>query len=262
MARIGWDDLRFDTEEATDLLRLLTGKNPGAQSAVSLIAATQGWVAGLILSADGAMISEPRGLSLDEARAEHIFDFFASEVLRKADAVERDLLLTTSFLPTITPKTAEALTGNRCAGGLIAALNRRNFFTVRRPPGLIYEYHPLFRRFLQQKAKELYSADTLTEIRSAAITVLVDAGELGDAVALIREVGDWAQLTGLLESHALRLLTQARHRTLESWIAPFARSGLGAKPLATFLARRGPGTDSTKSGATGIGVRVPTFRER
>ena len=48
---------------------------------------------------------------------------------------------------------AEKLTGIGEAGNILSELNRDNYFTDKRyDPDPVYQYHPLFRKFLRARA--------------------------------------------------------------------------------------------------------------
>ena len=96
-----------------------------------------------------------------------LFDYFAGEILKRADPAVQDVLMRTAFLPRMTPAMAEALTGNANTGDMLATLHKQNYFTNKQagtPP--TYEYHPLFRDFLLARAARTYSRQTQAQIRA------------------------------------------------------------------------------------------------
>ena len=76
------------------------------------------------------------GVELDDADlADHrdvIFDYFAGEILDRADPDIATFLLETALLPRITAAGAEQLTGRRHAARILRDLTRRGYFTTRR----------------------------------------------------------------------------------------------------------------------------------
>jgi ATP/maltotriose-dependent transcriptional regulator MalT len=83
-----------------------------------------------------------------------MFDYFASEIFQKLDKASQEILLKTAFLPIMTARFAQQVTGSHQVGVLLAELNRRNYFTIRKPlPDPVYQYHPLFREFLLAQAR-------------------------------------------------------------------------------------------------------------
>jgi LuxR family maltose regulon positive regulatory protein len=100
LAELRERDLRFTSEEATELLREAMGLELPADSAAALVARTEGWVAGL----------QPAGLSLRGHRDpagfvatfsgshRYVLDYLAEEVLARQPELLVEFLLTTSVL--------------------------------------------------------------------------------------------------------------------------------------------------------------------
>jgi ATP/maltotriose-dependent transcriptional regulator MalT len=156
---------------------------------------------------------------LGKLAPEEITDYFASVLFHKTDKEIQDFFLKTAFLPKMTGKMAEELTGLPNAGSVLFTLNRNNYFTERRfhnEP--IYQYHPLFREFLLSRAKETFSTENLSVLRTHAAKLLEESGQTESSVSLLREAGDWNELVRLITQHAPHMLAQGRHRPLEDWL--------------------------------------------
>jgi LuxR family transcriptional regulator, maltose regulon positive regulatory protein len=215
---IGWEDLRFTDEEATSLLGRLGPVERNDDRLARILDAARGWAAGLVLMAGGGIRGDGPPAPATAEAADTVFDYFATEVFRTLDSSRQHFLLRTAVLPSATPKAAAALAGNPRAAEILRDLARRNFFTVRRPQGTVYEYHPLFRSFLQQRAAEMYGSDERDTLKRSAAALLEDSGQVNDAVALIHEIEDWDALEALVTGHAPRLLDETRHQTVETWL--------------------------------------------
>jgi two-component SAPR family response regulator len=114
---------------------------------------------------------------------------------------------------------AERLTGQSRSVHILSDLYRNNNFTERRHgSGLTYQYHSLFREFLQSRAECTYSHSELTGLRHKAAQLLEESGNIEDAVKLYLKTGDWEGLTGLIMKHARELLIQGRNQVLEEWL--------------------------------------------
>jgi DNA-binding SARP family transcriptional activator len=151
----------------------------------------------------------------------------------------------------MTAALAAELSGLPAASRVLSRLHARNYFTERRAGDeVVYQYHPLFREFLQAMARTTVTPDRLVDIQRKAAQLLAQAGQAEDAVALLRETGDGAGLAALVVAHAHDLVTQGRHQTLEEWAshvpAPVAAEtgwlqywlGISRTPFAPALARR------------------------
>ena len=212
-------DLRFSEKESQQLIHENSGENIAPETAGELHARTQGWAAGLVLLLEMAKNSGSGIIGVDRQPPEEIFHYFAGELFDKVDPDTRQFLLKTAFPAALTLNDAESLSGIPQAGRMLAELTRRNFFIVRRQdPEPSYQYHPLFREFLQQQAREEFAADEFAALQRQAAGLLVKAGQLEDAVPLYFAAGDWPGLVPLILGQAPTLVGQGRTRTLLEWI--------------------------------------------
>jgi DNA-binding SARP family transcriptional activator len=209
---IDWATLRLTPAEGVALARR-HGVAPEAANAIA--AAARGWAAGIVLLAR----VPDAGRSPPDAAPEMLFDYFATEVFGAAPAHEREFLLRAAFLPAMTPDLAARVTGEPRAAELLDALHRAQRFTERRAESApVYEFHPLFRQFLQREAARQLDAQTLRGVRASAAAALADAADPGAAVALLAANEDWAALAGLVRAHADRFAAFGRHATVARWI--------------------------------------------
>jgi hypothetical protein len=119
----------------------------------------------------------------------------------------------------MTARMAESLTGHSEAGRMLSELHRENFFTNRyggREP--VYQYQPLFREFLLERAQAMLAPERRAEVQRAAATLLEEAGQIEDAAALLIAAESWASLGALIRRHAAALLAEGRGQTLLEWI--------------------------------------------
>ena len=217
--RIGWDELKFDRSETRSLLT--AGQKQGISSATleQLRRVTTGWAAGLVLLMERLRTGggAPRGS--DRFKPDELFDYFAAEIFEKADLDVQAFLLKTAFLPSISPAAALTLTRRKDAEELLTALSRNHFFTERRfVSNPVYQYHPLFREFLQARARATFSRDELRTIMRRAAGLLEEAGQAEDAAELYRMLEDWQGLVRLARAHAGSMASQGRSRPLEEWL--------------------------------------------
>ncbi len=215
---LGWEDLKFNRDEAKGLLgRKEQGVSGKALD--ELCRVSGGWASGLVLLSDGpAAGSTPDQVSVTLS-PERVFGYFATEVLEKLEPEMRDFLIMTSLLPKMTIRTATDLSGRESAAELLASLHSDLFFTEKLGvAGPVYQYHPLFRAFLLARLKESLSPDGLVRLQKKAVLLLEQAGQTEDAAQMCREARDWEQLIPLVLKHAQSLLAQGRWKTLISWI--------------------------------------------
>lgn len=216
---IGWDELRFDLNETRELIRMYRKRTQHREMPEQLYRLTEGWAAGLVLIMErfrsGGFTREGMG----RIEFGDFFDYFATELFEKAEAELQVFLLRTSFLPRISPEAARELTGNAKADALLGTLSRNNFFTERHATsGPMYQYHILFREFLQARARELFAREELLQLLRQSAAVLEETGQIEDAAELYRRSAEWERFIKLVLTNARVMLSQGRTRTLEGWL--------------------------------------------
>ncbi|MBI4768395.1 MAG: hypothetical protein HY787_28020 [Deltaproteobacteria bacterium] len=160
----GWQDLRLTLEETAGIVPLKAQEVPSKDVIKKLHQAADGWVAGLVLMLEGMK----RGVEphlFGKMAPEEIIDYFGNELFNKTEQEIQDFLLKTAFLPKISIKAAEQLTGFSNADRILSALSRNNYFTERHysiEP--VYQFHPLYREFLMARARETFSPEALSAL--------------------------------------------------------------------------------------------------
>ena len=244
LATIEWTDLRLTLEETRQIAAV---RQPISEATlVQLYQRCDGWAAGLTLMLERVGRSGEIPESIDAETQEAVFNYFAGTLFDRVPIENRHALLCTALLPRITPALAEKLTGNPGAGKLLEDLHRRQLFTYRRHlagtetrnrSGIgepTYEYHALFRAFLQSKAREEYTPEALRRLTAAAAQLLDASGQPEAAVALYGEAGNWQAQTELILRQAPALLRQGRGQTLRDWINTLPQTALDYNPWLSY----------------------------
>lgn len=231
MTRLTWNDLKLTDEEAAAFVRRW-GFDP--QTLQPVVQASGGWPAGLMLMLN-AYNDGTRLPSAGTVPTPVLFDFFAEESFAKAPLNQREFLVKTAFLPRLTVAMAERLSGQTDAGEILAELNRQNLFTERRggPEGT-YEYHPLFRRFLLDRAELAFPPEEFARRRRGAAAALENDGQIEAAAELYAQGREWDELTRLIRQHASLLVAQGRHPTLLGWLRAMPERVVAASPWLSF----------------------------
>ncbi|MFJ3792746.1 LuxR C-terminal-related transcriptional regulator [Kitasatospora sp. NPDC090091] len=193
-------DLAFTCEEAAVLLRH-HGMQLSPDGVRALTERTEGWAAGLRLSALAAEHAPDREQYLKEFEAGHstIADFLLAEVLDTQPAATRDLLLRTSVLERVHPGLADALTGRRDAERILDELAQANAF-VTPVGGSWYRHHPLFAEILRVQLRARQPA-LPGELHARAARWLYGAGLLDEAVRQAAAAEQWGPAAGWLVEH-------------------------------------------------------------
>jgi len=158
MGVLGWEELRLTLEESEGIIRLRAKEKQTRETISLLHKAVDGWTAGLVLMLESVErgVIEPQALG--KLTLYEIMDYFGKELLDQTDREIQSFLVKTAFLPKMTPKMAEDLTGLPSARRILDALSRTHYFTEKRSHGEpIYQYHSLFRECLLSRAKETLS---------------------------------------------------------------------------------------------------------
>jgi len=234
MEMLGWEDLRLTPEESRSLVRLRRQRLSG-DDLRRLHDKAGGWAAGLTL-----MLEHPphagRSPPAPDARTPSVvFDYFATETFGKADPATRDFLLQTAFLPWMTARMATELSGLGAAERVLSGLHTSNYFTEKRGQAeAVYQYHALFREFLQARARDTMAPERLADVQRRAARLLIDAGQVEDAVGLLRAASDWDGLGELIAAQAPALIGQGRGRTLEEWTGALPAPLVAERPWIQY----------------------------
>jgi LuxR family maltose regulon positive regulatory protein len=231
MTCIGWDELRMGSLEVQALARL-RGHEIGEEACASLLERTQGWVAALVVFLEHARVSGGIARLEGESTPRLLFDYLAGEVFARFEAVTRAFLLRVAPLPKMTVPVAQQASGEPRAALLLANLALNDYF-VREVVGeaaRVYEIHPLMREFLLARAEVELPQAVDVDARRRCAGLLEAAGLVEDAIPMLIEIGDWAEVASLAAANAPLLIEQGRHRTLRRWLEAVPAATLEGDP--------------------------------
>jgi DNA-binding SARP family transcriptional activator len=220
LSLINWDTVRF-----TEAEMLSIAQQHHSESSITLPHLQRlnehldGWVTGLILLLEQG--EEPFKFEPGQGAGNHeyLFDYFLTEVFQQLDTDQQEFLLQTALLPTMTASSCKRLTDNRSCRKILSELARRQYFTVRHGTvNPIYEYHPVFRRFLLEQASQQFDAQTYQQLRSRAGVLLADAGDIDAASQLLIQSESWPALTALILKHAKKQIELGCNHKLGRWL--------------------------------------------
>lgn len=196
-----------------------------------LYSRTEGWAAGIVLLLERLRTEQSDTSALNHLTQDEIFRYFAGELFEKAGKEIQDFLLTSALLPSMTAEEAQALTGNSASAAILAALNRNHFFTERHvAANPVYQYHPLFRDFLLDRAEMTLPAGQMLEMQRNAAALLERSGRAEPAAELMCKIGDWDGLARLINTCAQGFITQGRSNTLEGWLKRIPQKQIDSSP--------------------------------
>ncbi|MDH5527531.1 MAG: hypothetical protein OEY97_09520 [Nitrospirota bacterium] len=239
MAQLGWDDLRLSETETATMAALARGGDAGdiaPEAAHNLYRRTGGWAAGVVLLADDPNANgDGAALEPGSASQQAVFDYFAHEVYERFDQRVRDVLVRCALPPRISHKAATALCGGAKAGTVLARLADSGFFTYRHSERPVsYQFHPLFRQFLLERAESTLSVAERSLLRMRAADLLGAEGAYEDAAACLMAAGDAARLAALVKTRAPGLAAQGRLATVHTWLDALPDDAVSTDPWLAY----------------------------
>ncbi len=235
MEIIGWDDLRLTLDECGGIARLRGKRRESGKNIRLLRETTDGWAAGLVLMLERSRSQAGELPPIEDRTPRELFDYFGSEIFGNMGKQVKEFLVKTAFLPDLSARTAEALTGQRRAKQMLSYLSVNNFFLtehVHSEP--LYRYHPLFREFLLSRARDILGKKDTHAVKRRAATLLEEAYRIEDAADLLSDIGDHESLARLILGHAASLLAQGRNRMLEGWLGRLPEKTVQDTPWLQF----------------------------
>jgi LuxR family maltose regulon positive regulatory protein len=219
MVCVGWEELRIAPEELGAIAQL-RGQKLSVEAATQLHERTQGWAAGLVLMLEHTKLSGRVAELPEDAAPQVIFDYLAGEIYDRFDPDTKRFLARVACLPRMTAEVAQALAEEPKAERLLLNLARNDYFVseVLSEDGRIYQLHPLLREFLRSRAALEQPEALGTEQLQRAAALLREAGQTEDAVSLLVECRDWAQVARIAADEAQLMLDQGRSETLGGWL--------------------------------------------
>ena len=231
---MGWRDLKLTPQESKGIAKLQEVR-PQSNFFEWMHEKTQGWAAGLVLLARAAKSEGIHPEALKDRTPDDIFNYFANELFNKLSEEIQIFLIKTAVLPKINLFAAERLTGRKDAGVILSHLNRKNYFTQKQELSkIIYQYHPLFRQFLLQRALTAFSPRDFSQLELTSARLLQEGGQIEDAAALFISREHWPELTNLILANAQTMILQGRLGTLGEWIEKLPRSTVDKTPYLLY----------------------------
>ncbi len=221
LAELRAADLRFTAEEAGALLRTGVDDDLPAGSVAALTARTEGWVAGLQLTALSLHgQSDVAGFVATFAGSHrYVLDFLAEEVLDRQPDPLRAFLLETSVLERLCGELCDAVTGRTDGQQTLERVERANLFlTPLDAARRWWRYHHLFADLLRVRLQQ-QQHDRVAVLHHRAAAWSEAHGLADDAVRHALAARDVAWAGRLVERHLDGLLLRSERVTLARWLA-------------------------------------------
>jgi LuxR family transcriptional regulator, maltose regulon positive regulatory protein len=232
MVEVRADELRFDVEEAGELLRFTLGEGLSDDDVVRLVARTEGWAAGLYLAAL-SLSGRDDASSFIHAFAgddRHIVDYLGGEVLDGLGDETRRFLLRTSILERLSAPLCDHVLGSGDAADRLREIERANLFLVpldaRRE---WYRYHHLFADLLRHELERL-EPGAVQGLHARATGWLGARGEVDEAIRHALAAGDAEAAARLVTAMWRVPFNRGELATVDRWLDDLPETLVRATP--------------------------------
>jgi len=219
---LSFEELAFHPDEIKTLVRINFQQEVSDQDAERIAEETEGWITGLLLSAETTC----HGLT-DQGRAARaagidLYDYLAQQVLNQQPPDMQDFLLRTSLLEEFNTSLCQQALGNPVGEKnwqeLIQLLLQQNLFIQPVDNGETWlRYHHLFRDFLQQRFRQQHP-DQAKELLHRLVDIYPKHHWWEKAYAACKQLGDEQITADFIESACASLVHSGRITLLTSWL--------------------------------------------
>jgi LuxR family transcriptional regulator, maltose regulon positive regulatory protein len=251
---LGNADLAFEDDEVRAFFHGLHHLRLSQVQLRDIQREVDGWAGGLVLLAEALTRIKEKNLALP-GPADPVVDrirgeanaYFDEEVFFQQPAVLKDFLLRTAFLEEMDPEMAADLTGLHSAEEILADLVTRNVFIqvhYQSPGHDTYRYHPLFRGFLQTRARIDLSQNQYRRLLRRIGREYSRRKRSDLAVSYFLESGDTVAAAQAIKHAALDLTIDDRLAELGRWMEALPAAQYQSDPWLVFwhaVAHRSPG---------------------
>ncbi len=204
------NDLRFSSSEGVFFLKQYQQGPPIAYDDLEkLVKHSEGWAAGLTLSALALAKQEDRRQFIDTFSGAHIYmrEYFMEMVFQRCTAETQSFLLRTAILKNLHGDLCNTMTGQTNGEEMLARLWQENLFVVRLEKQGWYRYHDLFAEMLVSQLRARFSED-VPALHLRASQWYKSEYAMADAIYHLLVIEAWEDAAALIEEMALRELEQ------------------------------------------------------
>jgi LuxR family transcriptional regulator, maltose regulon positive regulatory protein len=234
------EDLRFGAAQTETFLERATGLHFDAEQVQAVQDRTEGWIAGLHLTAlSQAGAKDPRAF-VAEATREHryVVEYLAEEILRSQPASVATFLVRTSILERLNAGLCDAVLGVAAgeSAPLLAQLTQANLFLSPLDEGRQwYRYHALFAEALRHRLAQ-DEPQLVPELHRRAAAWLEQQGMMEEAMPHLLTAGDAEGASRLVEGAGFGMLLRGETRSLLSWVERLPEAQVRGRPRLAVLA--------------------------
>ncbi len=213
-------DLQFSLEETSDFLLRVMGLDLSSDDVAALHQRTEGWIAGLQLTALSMQGRDDMHRLVQSFTGSHryILDYLIEEVFQQQPSESQDFLLSTSVLDRLSVSLCDALTERNDSAPRLRALEQANLFLFPLDESRQwYRYHHLFADLLRHRLALVKGEEVVTLLHSKASQWYQEHDYLPDAVEHALQAHDWQRAAALVSGLSGSLLKRGETTTLLRW---------------------------------------------
>src|SRR6266568_6095945 len=265
-------DLRFSAQEASAFLRTIMAVDLSPEQIAALERRTEGWIAGLQLTAlamrGRADVSD--FLAAFTGSHRFVLDYLSEEVLAQQPEEVQAFLLSTSILERLSGPLCEAVTKQEGGRTMLEALEHANLFVVALDDERgWYRYHHLFAEVLHRHL--LQAEPTLPPVLHRRASAWYEQYDLpAEAVQHALAIPDVELAARLIEPIALAVAKQGQISTVLGWLNALPEALIRTRPflcvyhasLLTFTNQLGAAEARLQDAERGTQMGMPAEQAR
>ncbi len=213
-------DLKFTMEETAEFLGRVMGLQLSSADVAALHRRTEGWIAGLQLTALSMQGRDDVHELVQSFTGSHryILDYLIEEVFQGQPADVQDFLLRTSILDRFTAPLCDALTERDDSHELLLTMEQANLFIVPLDESRQwYRYHRLFAELLRHRLRTAETEDLVISLHKEASEWYEANGFPSETVHHALAARDWERAATLISDASDALMKRGEMVTLLRW---------------------------------------------
>jgi LuxR family maltose regulon positive regulatory protein len=225
-------ELRFDTQEASAFLHIVSGLDLSPQDIAMLERRTEGWIVGLQLAALSLQgrTNMSGFLAAFSGSHRYVLDYLSDEVLARQSAPVQQFLLHTCLLERLSGPLCDAVTAQEGSQAMLEALAHANLFVVPlNDEHGWYRYHHLFADVLKSRLQQSQPF-LLPELHRRASVWYEQHGMIAEAVQHALAAPDAELAARLIEEQALIVAGQGQTQMVLGWLNALPDAFVRARP--------------------------------
>lgn len=221
---LSFEELAFLPEEIKQLMAVNYHQSISDQKAEEMITRTEGWITGLLLTAQVSPKGPYERSRIEKVSGVGIYEYLTQQVFDRQPLAMQSFLLRTSLLEEFDANLCEKIVGKALGlegqnwDEVIEKIQRDNLFVL--PVGdetLFLRYHHLFRDFLQNRMRVEKPEETL-RIETELVAYYESVQEWERAIAILLRIGTPEQRVEMVRKAAPAMILSGRLVTLTDWL--------------------------------------------